>query len=75
MFLVVRAYRFDVETKVTSFGNREWEKTHEKATKTAAVLGILKEGGATCIGKAVMGDLGFRCEHLGCLALSEMRRV
>ncbi|KAG0599421.1 hypothetical protein M758_12G150300 [Ceratodon purpureus] len=50
---------FDVETKVTSFGNREWEKTHEKATKTAAVLGILKEGGATCIGKAVMGDLGF----------------
>ena len=49
-----------METKVTSFGNPEWEKTHEKALKIASVLEALKEGGATCIGKTVIDDLGFR---------------
>jgi amidase len=66
----VRACRFDVETKVTSFGNPEWEKTHEKAVKTASVLEALKEGGAMCIGKTVMDDLGFRYERQSCHALS-----
>lgn len=65
--LVVRTCRFDVETKITGFGSPEWEKTHEKATKTAAVLETLKQGGATCIGKTVMDELGFR---YGCFKLS-----
>lgn len=56
----MRVCRFDVKTMVTSFGNPEWEKTHEKATRTAAVLGMLTKGGATCIGKTIMDDLGFR---------------
>jgi hypothetical protein len=41
----MRACRFDVETKVTSFGNPKWKKTHEKAIKIASVLETLKEGG------------------------------
>ena len=66
----MRANGFDVETKVTSFGNPGWEKTHEKALKTASVLEALKEGGATCIGKTVMDDLVFRYERQSCRALS-----
>lgn len=64
----MRTCRFDVETKITGFGSPEWEKTHEKATKTAAVLETLKQSGATCIGKAVMDELGFRhgCYKLSC---------
>jgi len=57
---------FDVETKITGFGNPEWEETHEKATKIAAVLETLKQGGATCVGNTVMDELGFR---YGCYKL------
>lgn len=64
VFLGVSTCRFDVETKVTGFGSPEWEKTHEKATRTAPVLETLTQGGATCIGKTVMDELGFRYEML-----------
>lgn len=66
---------FDVETKITGFGSPEWEKTHEKATKTAAVLEILKQGGATCIGKTVMDELGFKYGWYKLYALCIVRSV
>ncbi|KAL0452133.1 UNVERIFIED_CONTAM: Amidase 1 [Sesamum latifolium] len=50
---------FDVEGKVTGFGNPDWARTHSVATSTApAVLSVLKAG-AVCIGKTVMDEMAY----------------
>ncbi|KAL0403504.1 UNVERIFIED_CONTAM: Amidase 1 [Sesamum radiatum] len=51
---------FDVEGKVTGFGNPDWARTHSVATSTApAVLSVLKAG-AVCVGKTVMDEMAYR---------------
>lgn len=50
---------FDVEGKVTGFGNPDWARTHSVATSTApAVLSVLKAG-AVCVGKTVMDEMAY----------------
>ena len=51
--------RFDVKDYVTGFGNRDWERTHEAARKTAVAVTALLKNGATCVGKTVMDELAF----------------
>uniref|UniRef100_A0A2N9HR32 Amidase domain-containing protein n=1 Tax=Fagus sylvatica TaxID=28930 RepID=A0A2N9HR32_FAGSY len=50
---------FDVKDYVTGFGNRDWERTHEAARKTAVAVTALLKNGATCVGKTVMDELAF----------------
>lgn len=52
--------RFDIEGYVTGFGHPEWEKTHDKASRTSPVVSTLVEGGATCVGKTVVDELAYR---------------
>ncbi|XP_047950087.1 outer envelope protein 64, chloroplastic-like [Salvia hispanica] len=48
---------FDVEGLVTGFGNPDWSRTHEPATRTCPVVAALVDGGATCVGKTVVDDM------------------
>ncbi|XP_026386779.1 outer envelope protein 64, chloroplastic-like [Papaver somniferum] len=50
---------FDIDGYVTGFGNPEWEKTHEPASRTAPVVSSAVEGGATCVGKTVVDELAY----------------
>nr|GMD33925.1 outer envelope protein 64, chloroplastic [Ipomoea batatas] len=50
---------FHIEGFVTGFGNPDWSRTHEAATKTSVVVNALVEGGAMCVGKTVVDDLAF----------------
>ncbi|PIA26567.1 hypothetical protein AQUCO_09100030v1 [Aquilegia coerulea] len=50
---------FDIEGYVTGFGNPDWEKTHDAATRTSPVVSSLVEGGATCTGKTVIDELAY----------------
>lgn len=50
---------FDVEGKVTGFGNPDWASTHEPATQTAPAVNFLVDAGATCIGKLHMDELAY----------------
>jgi len=52
--------RFDVEGKVTGFGNPDWVSTHEPATRTAPAVNFLVDAGATCVGKLHMDELAYR---------------
>ncbi|KAL2934224.1 Outer envelope protein 64 chloroplastic [Bienertia sinuspersici] len=47
----------DIEGHVTGFGNPDWARTHEAASKTAPVVSILVDGGATCVGKTIIDDM------------------
>ncbi|KAL4197457.1 hypothetical protein AMTRI_Chr04g251300 [Amborella trichopoda] len=49
---------FNVNGYVTGFGSPDWEKTHEPASWTAQAVSAVVEGGATCVGKTVMDELG-----------------
>jgi Asp-tRNA(Asn)/Glu-tRNA(Gln) amidotransferase A subunit family amidase len=51
--------RFELEDYVTGFGNPDWARTHEAAGKTAVTVTALLKNGAVCVGKTVMGELGF----------------
>ncbi|KAI4319227.1 hypothetical protein MLD38_032854 [Melastoma candidum] len=50
---------FDVEGHVTGFGSLDWARTHEPATRTATVVSVLVEGGATCVGRTVVNEFAF----------------
>lgn len=52
--------RFDIEGHVTGFGHPDWERTHDAASRTAPVVSVLVEGGATCVGKTVVDELAYR---------------
>ncbi|GAB2228943.1 hypothetical protein Droror1_Dr00023077 [Drosera rotundifolia] len=50
---------FDMEGKVTGFGNPDWQRTHGAAKSTApAVSDILKAGGV-CVGRTVMDEMAY----------------
>uniref|UniRef100_A0A2P2MRS7 Uncharacterized protein MANES_09G165600 n=2 Tax=Rhizophora mucronata TaxID=61149 RepID=A0A2P2MRS7_RHIMU len=50
---------FDMDGRVTGFGNPDWAGTHSAATSTApAVLAVLR-GGAICVGKTVMDEMAY----------------
>ncbi|KAL1553920.1 Outer envelope protein 64, chloroplastic [Salvia divinorum] len=59
---------FDIEGLVTGFGNPDWSRTHEPATRTCPVVAALVDGGATCVGKTVVDDmaLGVSGENKHC---------
>ncbi|CAA0828602.1 Outer envelope protein 64- chloroplastic [Striga hermonthica] len=48
---------FDIEGFVTGFGNPDWSRTHEAATRTCLAAAALVDGGATCVGKTVVDDM------------------
>ncbi|KAK6127746.1 hypothetical protein DH2020_038522 [Rehmannia glutinosa] len=48
---------FNIEGFVTGFGNPDWSRTHEAATRTCPVVAALVDGGATCVGKTVVDDM------------------
>ncbi|CAG7868211.1 unnamed protein product [Brassica rapa] len=50
---------FDVKGYVSGFGHPEWIRTHEAAASTSPVVSVLVEGGATCVGKTVVGEFAF----------------
>ncbi|XP_071691232.1 translocon at the outer membrane of chloroplasts 64-like [Rutidosis leptorrhynchoides] len=50
---------FDINGYVTGFGNPDWERTHESALQTSAVVSALVDGGATCVGKTVVDEMSF----------------
>ena len=52
--------RFDIDGFVTGFGNPDWARTHEAATRTSPAVSAVVEGGATCIGKTVIDEMAFR---------------
>lgn len=50
---------FDINGYVTGFGNPDWARTHEPASRTSPVVSALIEGGATCVGKTVVDDMAY----------------
>lgn len=50
---------FDIEGYVTGFGNPDWARTHEAASRTASVVSILVDGGATCVGKTIIDEMAY----------------
>lgn len=50
---------FDIDGYVTGFGNPDWARTHEAASRTASVVSTVVEGGATCVGKTVIDEMAF----------------
>ncbi|EPS58820.1 hypothetical protein M569_15994, partial [Genlisea aurea] len=48
---------FHIEGFVTGFGNPDWSRTHEPATRTSFVVAAIVDGGATCVGKTVLDDM------------------
>ncbi|KAI3463705.1 hypothetical protein Pfo_020368 [Paulownia fortunei] len=48
---------FNIEGFVTGFGNPDWSRTHEAATRTCPVVAALVDAGATCVGKTVVDDM------------------
>lgn len=50
---------FNIEGFVTGFGNPDWSRTHEPATRTCSVIAALVDGGATCVGKTIVDDMAF----------------
>ncbi|XP_071715779.1 translocon at the outer membrane of chloroplasts 64-like [Rutidosis leptorrhynchoides] len=50
---------FDINGYVTGFGHPDWERTHEAASQTSAVVSALVDGGATCVGKTVVDEMSF----------------
>ncbi|XP_020575564.1 outer envelope protein 64, mitochondrial [Phalaenopsis equestris] len=53
------ADNFDVKNSVSGFGNPDWKRTHEPAGKTAVVISLLLQRGATLVGRTVMDELAF----------------
>lgn len=58
-FFVFVLGRFDVKEYVTGFGNPEWRRSHEPASKSAVVVSLLLKNGASCVGKTVMDEFSF----------------
>ncbi|KAH6763413.1 translocon at the outer membrane of chloroplasts 64-III [Perilla frutescens var. hirtella] len=58
---------FNIEGFITGFGNPDWSRTHDPATRTCHAVAALVDGGATCVGKTVVDDmaLGGENKHYG----------
>ncbi|XP_023644972.1 amidase 1 [Capsella rubella] len=50
---------FDVEGRVTGFGNPDWLRTHPAATSTAPAVSSLLEAGATALGITIMDEMAY----------------
>ncbi|CAA7053277.1 unnamed protein product [Microthlaspi erraticum] len=50
---------FDVEGRVTGFGNPDWLRTHSAATSTAPAVSSLLEAGATSLGFTIMDEMAY----------------
>lgn len=50
---------FEIKGYVAGFGNPDWRRTHEPATRTAVAVAALLKQGATCVGRTVMDELAF----------------
>ncbi|KAH6831684.1 translocon at the outer membrane of chloroplasts 64-V [Perilla frutescens var. hirtella] len=50
---------FDVKGYITGYGSADWKRTHEATSKSAEVVKTMLKKGATCVGKTVMGQLGY----------------
>lgn len=50
---------FDVKGYTTGYGSADWKRTHEATSNTAEVVKTMLRNGATCVGRTVMGQLGF----------------
>ncbi|CAN6452874.1 unnamed protein product [Victoria cruziana] len=50
---------FDMEGRVTGFGNPDWARTHEASSCTSPVVLALIQAGATCVGKTVMDEFAY----------------
>ncbi|GBG63157.1 hypothetical protein CBR_g36926 [Chara braunii] len=60
---------FDIESRVTGFGNPVWADTHQPAKCTASAVLKLVNAGARCLGKTIMDELAYgitgECKHYG----------
>lgn len=50
---------FDVEGYVTGFGNPDWGRTHDPASRTAPAVTALVQAGAACVGKTHMDEMAY----------------
>ncbi|CAN8294889.1 unnamed protein product [Cochlearia groenlandica] len=50
---------FDVEGRVTGFGNPDWLRTHSAATSTAPAVMSLLDAGATSLGVTIMDEMAY----------------
>lgn len=50
---------FDIEGFVTGFGNPDWARTHEAASRTASVVSTLVDGGASCVGRTTIDEMAY----------------
>ncbi|ESQ35978.1 hypothetical protein EUTSA_v10007679mg [Eutrema salsugineum] len=50
---------FDVEGRITGFGNPDWLRTHSAATSTAPAVSSLLEAGATSLGITIMDEMAY----------------
>lgn len=50
---------FDIEGHVTGFGNPDWARTHEPATRTAPAVEACLEAGAELVGKTHTDELAY----------------
>ncbi|XP_031500209.1 amidase 1 [Nymphaea colorata] len=50
---------FEIEGRVTGFGNPDWARTHEASSCTSPVVLALIQAGATCVGKTVMDEFAY----------------
>lgn len=59
LFLVMKICSFEIKGYVAGFGNPDWKKTHEPASRTAVVVSMLLKNGASCVGRTVMDELAY----------------
>ncbi|MQL71480.1 hypothetical protein Taro_003805 [Colocasia esculenta] len=50
---------FDIKERTTGFGIPEWSETHGAADWTSPAVSVLIDGGATCVGKTVIDEMGY----------------
>ena len=53
-------FSFDIEGFVTGFGNPDWRRTHDPASRTAPAVRALVQAGATCVAKTHMDEMAYR---------------
>ncbi|KAL5226274.1 hypothetical protein ABZP36_014539 [Zizania latifolia] len=50
---------FDIDGRVTGFGNPDWARTHAPAAATSPVVLATLAAGATCLGKTIMDEMAY----------------
>lgn len=66
---------FDVEGRVTGFGNPDWLRTHLAATSTAPAVSSLLEAGATALGITIMDEMAYRFNSTSFLVCRDFENV